>query len=262
LPVIRRWPSISTATVHFSFHCWLRLNHEIDSYPYDARRQIYSFYSDSIGLESFIFNSSLFISITDRRELVYIEINECDDLIDGGWHSLTIVHTAQRPSLFVAAFQTVSTCHLTIYIDGLLRKQVKNFKYVPLMNDPISLASIGAPSQRPCSSTISSKNDSLHLSTTIAKTIQPFKGLFSSKNKNANIRSENQALNPQNVITIEPNSQDALFGQSTCLHGQLACVWVLAETLNEIQVKHLHSMSKIFVFYLEKTFTLEQKEFP
>ncbi|CAF5108902.1 unnamed protein product, partial [Rotaria socialis] len=55
----------------------------------------------------------------DRRELAYIEINECDELMDNCWHSLTIVHTAQRPSLFVAAFQTVSSCHLAIYIDGL-----------------------------------------------------------------------------------------------------------------------------------------------
>jgi hypothetical protein len=250
LPVIRRWPSLSSSSSHFSFHCWLRLNHEVDSYPYDARRQIYSFYSDSIGLEAFICNSSIFILISDRRELVYIEINECDDLIDGCWHSLTIVHTAQRPSLLVAAFQSVSTCYLTIYIDGLLKKQVKDFKYVPLMNEPISLASIGAPSQRPRPSMMNTKNDSLYLTTTIAKTIQPFKGLFGSKNKSINIRQENQALHPQNIVTAEPNSQDTLFGESTCLHGQLACVWILAETLNETQVKHLHSMGNILIFKL------------
>ena len=74
----------------------------MNSYPYEGRRQIYSFYSDSIGLESFIRNSSIVILITDHREVVYIELNECDDLIDGYWHSLTIVHTAQRPSLFVS----------------------------------------------------------------------------------------------------------------------------------------------------------------
>jgi hypothetical protein len=246
LPVIRRWPSISSSSLHLSFHCWLRLNNEVDSYPYDARRQLYSFYSDSIGLEAFICNSSVYIAISDRRELVYIEINECDELTDGCWHSLTIVHTAQRPSLFVAAFQAVSTCYLTIYIDGLLKKQVKDFKYVPLMNDPISLASIGAPSQRPRIPTMGTKNDSLYITTTIARTIQPLKGLFGSKSKTTNIRQENQALHPQNIVTVEPNSQESLFGQSTCLHGQLACVWVLAETLNETQVKHLHSMGKYF----------------
>jgi hypothetical protein len=248
LPVIRRWPSISSSSLHFSFHCWLRLNPEVDSHPYNTRRQIYSFYSDSMGLEAFICNSSIYISISDRRELVYIELNECNDLIDGCWHSLTIVHTAQRSSLFVAAFQTVSTCCLTIYIDGLLKKQVKDFKYVPLMNDPISLASIGAPSQRPCLSTMGTKNDSLNLTTTIAKTIQPFKSLFASKNKTTSIRQGNQAIHPQNIVTVEPNSQDALFGKSTCLHGQLACVWILAETLNETQVKHLHSMGKCLIF--------------
>jgi hypothetical protein len=207
-------------------------------------------YSDSIGLEAFICNSSIYILISDRQELVYIEINECDDLIDGSWHSLTIVHTAQRPSLFVAAFQSVSTCHLTIYIDGLLKKQVKDFKYVSLMNDPISLASIGAPSQRPRPPTIGTKNESLNLTTTIAKTMQPFKGLFASKNKTTNVRQENQPLHPQNIVTVEPNSQDALFGESTSLHGQLACVWILAETLNEIQIKHLHSMGNILSFEL------------
>ncbi|CAF4478641.1 unnamed protein product, partial [Rotaria magnacalcarata] len=71
----------------------------------------------------------------DRHELAYIEINECDELMDGCWHSLTIVHAAPRPSLFVAAFQTVSSCHLAIYIDGLLKRQIKDFKYVPLIND-------------------------------------------------------------------------------------------------------------------------------
>ncbi len=114
------------------------------------------------------------------------------------------------------------------------------------MNDPINLASIGAPSQRPCLSTTGIKNDSLHLTTTttIAKTIQPLKDLFGSNMKTRHIRQENPALNPQNIVSIEPNSQDALFGESTCLHGQIACVWILAETLNETQVKHLHSMSK------------------
>ncbi|CAF1147923.1 unnamed protein product [Rotaria sordida] len=247
LPVIRRWPSISSSSLHFSFHCWLRLNHELESYSYDVRRQIYSFYSDSIGLESFIRNSSIYVLVNDRRELAYIEINDCDELMDGCWHSLTIIHTAQRPSLFVAAFQAVSTCYLTVYIDGLLKKQIKDFKYIPLIQDPISLASIGAPSQRPRLLTMNAKNDSLHISTTIAKTMQPFKGLFSSKPKTPNIRPENQLLNGQNnVIIIEPNSQDAIFGESSSLYGQLASIWILAETLNEAQVKHLHSMGADF----------------
>ena len=250
LPIIRRWPAISSSSLHFSFHCWLKLNNEVESYPYDARRQLYSFYSDSIGLEAFICNSSIYILVNDRRELSYIEINECDDLIDGCWHSLTIVHTAQRPSLFVAAFQSVSTCYLTIYIDGLLKKQVKDFKYVPLMNDPINSASIGAPSQRPRTASMIAKSDSLHLTATLAKTMQPFKGLFGSRNKNVNIRSENQALNANNIVTVEPNSQNSIFGESTCLYGQLACVWVVAETLNEAQVKYLHSMGKIFIVKL------------
>lgn len=114
------------------------------------------------------------------------------------------------------------------------------------MNDPITLASVGAPSQRPRLSNMGTKNDSLHLKTTIAKTVQPFKGLFGSKNKSVNVRQENQALHPQNIVTVEANTQDTLFGESTCLHGQLACVWILAETLNETQIKHLHSMGADF----------------
>jgi len=137
-----------------------------------------------------------------------------------------------------------------------LKKQVKDFKYVPLMNDPINLASIGAPSQRPCLSTTSIKNDSLHLTTTIAKTIQPLKNLFGS---NMKTRQENPALNSQNIISIEPNSQDALFGESTCLHGQIACVWILAETLNETQVKHLHFMGKNSSFIIPNIFKHEKK---
>ncbi|CAF4138084.1 unnamed protein product, partial [Rotaria sp. Silwood2] len=246
LPIIRRWPSVSSSSLHFSFHCWLRFNHEMDSFPHNARRQIYSFYSDSIGLESFMHNSSIYILINDRRELAYTEINEFDELLDGCWHSLTIIHTAQRPSLLAAAFQAVSTCHLTVYFDGLLKKQIKDFKYVSLINDPISLASVGAPSQRPRISTMNTKNDSLPLSRTFAKTIQPIKGLFSSKAKTPNLSAGNPLLHGQNIMIIEPNSQDAIFGESTSLHGQLACIWILAETLNEAQVKYLHSMGADF----------------
>ncbi|CAF3073178.1 unnamed protein product [Rotaria socialis] len=147
LPTIRRWSSLSIAH-HFSFHC-----------------------------------SSLFVSISDHRELVYIELNDCNDLIDGCWHSLTIVHKAQRPSLFGSAFQTAQLCHLTIYIDGLIRKEIKDFKYISFPNDSINLASIGSPSQRPKSSVLKMKTKSL--STTIAKSIQPLKRLLSSKTKNS-----------------------------------------------------------------------------
>ena len=118
------------------------------------------------------------------------------------------------------------------------------------MNEPISLASIGAPSQRPRAPTVSSKSDSM---TALAKTIGPLKGLFSSKNKSVNSRAEGQALHPQNIVIVEPNTQDTLFGESTSMHGQLASVWILAETLNEVQIKHLHSMGKIITYkYLSK----------
>jgi hypothetical protein len=176
--------------------------------------------------------------------VVYVEINDCDDLIDGYWHSLTIVHTPQRSSLFVSAFQTTLTCQLTVYFDGLLRKDIKDFKYVSIVNDPIALASIGSPSERPKSSILKTKNDSL--STTLAKTIQPFKGLFSSKTKNTISRKENQGFYSQHVMIIQPNTQENIFGQSTCLYGQFACVWIVAETLDEAQVKHLHAMGKKF----------------
>ncbi|CAF3687342.1 unnamed protein product [Rotaria socialis] len=243
LPTIRRWSSLSPAH-HFSFHCWLKLNHEVHSYPFEGRRQIYSFYSDSMGLEAFIRSSSLFVSISDHRELVYIELNDCNDLIDGCWHSLTIVHKALRPSLFGSAFQTAQLCHLTIYIDGLIRKEIKDFKYISFPNDSIDLASIGSPSQRPKSSVLKMKTESL--STTIVKSIQPLKGLLSSKTKNSNNRKESHGLYSQNVIIIDPNVEDTIFGPSTCLFGQLACVWILAETLDEVHVKHLHTMGSDF----------------
>ena len=246
LPVIRRWPTVSSSALNLTFHYWLRLNDQIDSYPSDARRQLYSFYSDSIGLEAFFCHSSIYVLVSDRRELVYIEVNECEELMDGCWHSLTIVHTAQRPSLFVAAFQSISTCYLSIYIDGFVKKQVKDFKYLSLVNESIHLASIGAPSERPRLPTTTTKTDS-YLSTSLAKGIQPLKGLFGSKNRNnVNHRSEHQPLHSQSMITVEPNTQDGLFGQSTSLHGQLACVWIVAETLNENQVKILHSLGADF----------------
>ncbi|CAF4518919.1 unnamed protein product, partial [Rotaria magnacalcarata] len=81
---------------------------------------------------------------------------------------------------------------------------------------------------RPRASSINTKSDPLNLSTTIAKTIQPFKGLFSPKTRKVNARQESQLLRGQNIIIMEPNGQDATFGESTSLHGQLACVWILA----------------------------------
>ncbi|CAF4469666.1 unnamed protein product, partial [Adineta steineri] len=134
--------------------------------------------------------------------------------------------------------------NLTIYIDGSLRKEIKNFKYVSNINDPITSASIGSSSQRPKSSEIKQKNESL--STTLVKTIQPFKGLFTSRAKPANIRKENQGFYSQNVMIIEPESQEAIFGQSICLYGQLACIWILTETLDEQQVKQLYEMGGDF----------------
>ncbi|UJR35189.1 hypothetical protein I4U23_027956, partial [Adineta vaga] len=250
LPVISRWPllsfssSSSTTIQHFTFHCWIRSNHEINSYPYEGRRQIYSLYSHSFGFESFLRNSSIFILISDRREVAYVEINDCDDLIDGYWHSLTIVHTAQRPSLFGSAFQTTLTCHLGVYIDGVLRKEIKNFKYVSMINDSISLGSIGSSSQRPKSSELKQRNDSL--STTLVKSIQPLKGLFSSRTKSPISKKENQDFYSRNVIIIEPDTQDTIFGQSTCLYGQFASIWILADTLDEQQVKSLHEMGSDF----------------
>ena len=246
LPIIRHWPATSSSALHLTFHSWLRLKKQIDIPPSNVRRQFYSLYSDSFGFEAFLRHSSIYIAVSDRRELVYIEINECDELMDGRWHSLTIVHTAQRPSLFVAAFQSISTCYLTIYIDGVLKKQVKDFKYVSLMNDSIHLASIAAPSERPRVPSTGTKTDS-YLSTSLAKGIQPLKSLFGSKNRTGgNHRSESQLLHSQSITTVEPNTQDDLFGRSTSLHGQMACVWILAESLNENQVKLLHTLGADF----------------
>ena len=118
-----------------------------------------------------------------------------------------------------------------------------------MINDPISLASIGSSSQRPKSSELKQKSESL--STTIGKTMQPFKGLFTSRLKSSVSRKENQGFNSQNVMIIEPDSQDIIFGQSTCLYGQLACVWILAETLDELQVKHLYEMGKRYYRFID-----------
>ena len=223
------------------------MNHEIHSYPYEGRRQIYSFYSDSIGLEAFLRQSSIFILISDQREIVYSELNDCDDLIDGYWHSLTIVHTAQRSSLFVSAFSSTLTCHLTIYIDGLLRKEIKDFKYVSIVNDPMKFSSIASPSQRPKESAMKSKQESL--TTSLSKSIQqPFKGLFSSKNKQSSPRRDHSNFSSPHIMVVDPNSQDPTFGPSITLYGQLACIWIVAETLNEFQVKHLHEMGMRIVF--------------
>ena len=197
-----------------------------------------------MGLESFVRNSSLFILITDHREAVYTEVREIDDLVDGQWHSLTIVHTAQRSSLLASAFHGGITCRLSIYVDGLLRRDIEDFKYVSIVNSSISLASIGSPSQRPASPMNKLKNESL--SVTLARTVQPLTGLFSSKMKSSQSRRDIQRSLAKAITNIEPNSQETCFGLSTSLHGQLASVWILAETLDDIQVRHLHILGADF----------------
>lgn len=245
LPQIRRWPSLSSSS-HFTFHCWIRLNTDIELVPINVRRQIYAFHSDSFGLEAFLYQSSIVVTVSDRRDLSSVQLDDCEDFTDGHWHSLTIVHTAQRPSLFAAAFQSISNCHLSIYIDGLLRKQVKDFKYFSLINESMHLASIGSPIYRS-----SSKTDSFHLSSTFSKTMQPFKGLFSAKSKSTTHRQD------QNSTNNELNNRDHLFGQSISLHGQFASIWILAETLQDNQVRHLHSLGPDF---LHQTQTVNQDE--
>ena len=228
---------------HFTFHTWIRLTEEVLSYPKHGHRQIYSLYSGIAGLELFLHHGSLILLVNDSQELVYTEIKDCEDLIDGLWHSLTVVHTAQRSSRLSAAFQIGSTCTITIYIDGILRKEVTDFKYVPLSIEPIQWASIGGPCEKPKLSVTKMKKESL--SSSLVRSIQPLTGLFSSKTKTITTTArEKFGNNSQNTITTEANSQETLFGPSTSLFGQLACVWILAETLDETLVKHLFNMGK------------------
>ena len=238
--MIDRWPSLSSS--HLTFHCWLRLNHEIHTYPYEGHRQIYSIYTNSIGLESFIYNSSLVFLINDHQEMVYTEIKDCEDFIDGFWHSLTVVYTAHRPSRFISAFQTTLSCQLCVYIDGQLRKEIGDMKYLSFINESIVSASLGAPSQRRPPSLNKIKNESLTSSFT--KSIQPFAGFLSSKMKSSTNQKSNLKFYSSNVITSETHNREGLFGLPTCLYGQFACIWMLTETLDENQVKHLHTMGK------------------
>ena len=45
-------------------------------------------------------------------------------------------------------------------------------------------------------------------------------------------------------MNIEPNTQDTIFGPSISLYGQIASLWIIAETLDDTQVKHLHDLGK------------------
>lgn len=240
--MIDRWPSVSSS--HLTFHCWLRLNHQVHTYPYEGHRQIYSIYTTNYGVEAFIYNSSLIFLIADENEFVYVELKDSEDFIDGFWHSLTVVHTAQRSSRFISAFQNSSTCQLNIFIDGHLRKEINDLKYFSLINESIVSASIGSPSQRPRSSTNKTKNEKL--TSTLSKKISPFAGFLSSKMKNStNSKSQVKfSSSSSNIVTCDTNNRENLFGLSTSLYGQLACVWMLIDTLDVHQVKHLHSMGK------------------
>lgn len=202
-----------------------------------------------MGCECFIRSSSLIISVTDQQELAYVEIIDCNDLIDGCWHSLTIVHKAQRSSLLASTFQTQQTCHLTIYTDGSLRKEIPDFKYVSFGSHPINSATIGSPHQYRRPSVLRIKNESL--STTISRSILPLKELFSSKTKSSMNRKDDHGLYSRNVIIIDPNAQDTIFGSSNCLYGQLGCIWVLAEALDALDVKHLHLMGIVILIIID-----------
>lgn len=238
--MIDRWPSISSS--HFTFHSWLRLNHEVHTYPYEGHRQIYSLYTNAIGLEAFLSNATLIVLINDQDEFVYTELKDCEDFIDGSWHSLTIVHTTQRPSRFISAFQHSSTCQLSIYIDGQLRKEVPDLKYLSLINESIVYASIGAANQRPRTSMNRMKSDSL--TTTLTKTISPLTGFLSSKMKSATNPKTHLKFYSSSILTSDAQNREGLFGSSNSLFGQIACIWMLVDTLDSSQVKHLHSMGK------------------
>jgi hypothetical protein len=238
--VIYRWPS---ASPHFSFHCWLRLNHELQPSLYDGHRQIYALHSDSIDLQAFVYSRALVVAINDPHEFVYTEIKDCDDLLDGHWHSLTIVHSVQRSSRFVSAFQTSITCRLSVYIDGCLRRDIKDFKYGSLLNESIRTTSIGLAHQPTKLSTTQVKAESL--SSTLTKSIQPLADLFSSRTKHVVVKKDNAAGHVQQTIASDADAREILFGSSNCLNGQIGSVWLCTEPFDETQVKHLHSLGKL-----------------
>ncbi|CAF1301146.1 unnamed protein product [Didymodactylos carnosus] len=233
IPSIKHWSGS-----HITYYCWLRLNHELEPYLSDQRRQLYSFYSENgLGFEAF-FNgnsTSLYLLVNDHKELTYVEIPECD-LIDGCWHSLTIVYFQQKWTM----------CHLSIYIDGCLKKCIKDFKY-PFMLEILSLGSIGSSSQRPSHSKLSSLNNTgKYKSILTNKMAQPLKRLF-MMTPNQQMNKVNRAQ--QNVFTTtDLNCQDTLFGQSTSLHGQIAFVWLLSDALQEKNIKQLHALGADFYF--------------
>jgi hypothetical protein len=75
VPPIKKWPGYA-----FTFHCWLKLRSDAESFS-KQRRQLYSFYNDQgQGFEAFFTSdcSSLVVSVCTKKEFLSVQLRELD----------------------------------------------------------------------------------------------------------------------------------------------------------------------------------------
>jgi neurobeachin-like protein 1/2 len=170
VPPIKKWSGYG-----FTFHCWLKLNSDLELFE-KKRRQLYSFYKDNgQGFEAFFTSdcSSLVVSVCTKKEFLSVQLRELDfdssqtsSLNDDQsfnnssslgfsssnnnnnntttntndfWHSVTIVH--------IPAKNPFSYSQVCIYIDGILKKET-DLK-CPNFHDSFNHNRIGATCARP-----------------------------------------------------------------------------------------------------------------
>lgn len=229
-------------TQSLTIHVWLRFNENCFSSSRNGHRQICAIYCSAVGFELFVFHSSLVVTIIEKNELFYSEIKDFEEILDARWHCLTLVQTTETGSRLSAAFQVDLCSNLKIYVDGLLRKEISDWKSLNLSVDPIQWVSIGGENNG--SKFLTNKTKNSTISESFVRRIRPLTGLFSSKSRNSSSAKEKEKVPSESLISSSSNDKQMIFGSSTSLFGQICSFWLLNESLEEKFVQKLFAAGK------------------
>ncbi|CAG5122759.1 unnamed protein product, partial [Candidula unifasciata] len=239
LPGIRKWPGAA-----FSFFTLICLDTEfnmeddvnIDLTSSSYRRLLYSFSSNNgCGFEAFITpDYSLAVATFNKKEFSTTTVPDTT-LEDGCWHSVGVVHVAGR------RFSS-SPGHVYVYIDGKLKSSVA-LKF-PSLTEPVTSCKVGSPGSRAYTSIISDNSGEGHAE---SRKISPLKSFFGFANRG----TESSSCGP-GVFTLDPNTQEEIWGPTVCLYGQLELICVFHDVLQPEQVKALSQIGWNSLFHFSE----------
>lgn len=202
---MKKWPGHA-----FTFHCWMKLRSDLDTYE-KKRRQLYSFYTDKgEGFEAFFTAdcSSLVVSVCTRKEFLSVQLRELDfdasdstnrqqqqqqqsspnqspdtttTASDGEGSNMNTTSTSDYwhsiTIVHVPAKKPFGYSQVCVYIDGVLKKEA-DLK-MPSFSDGFSQIRLGAACSRPNTGVVvgsQAQSASSYVSSTLTA---PFSGLKS-----------------------------------------------------------------------------------